>query len=190
MHAAYRMDAVLMDAKINIKYFDQGALDFFTELDPHSQFAVIINDMHVAAANAVSAADTIMEAKRFKGELYPLRARHAMPLPAKGELIIYALIDPRDDTVFYVGQTNNFPLRLKTHLQFDTRYLHNPNRADQRKLELCSHDQPIIAAVLCCAADERNAEFLEALAIRAFYRTTQNTHRNRSSLNPRYGRGK
>jgi hypothetical protein len=180
--------AILNEAKISLRYFNRALFDPRVEIDPGSECAPIVESMTTAVSLAVAAADTIMEVKRFKGEPYPLRARHTVPLPAKGELVIYGLIDPRDDTVFYVGQTNNYPTRLKAHLQFDGRYISKPNRVDRRKLELIVNGQPIIAAVLCCAADMYSAEYLESLAIRVFRSTVQNTQIVRGSLDPRYGR--
>lgn len=67
-----------------------------------------------------------------------------------GEVDIYALVDPRDNSVRYVGKANNAAARLKTHLR-DANLRHTPVYCWIRKLraEGVAPDIKVLESVHC-----------------------------------------
>ncbi len=70
-------------------------------------------------------------------------------------IYIYALIDPRDLEVRYVGKTNNLKERYRDHVSAQPRYLQNPDKKKKWILELRVLDlKPIIQSLIHCSEIE------------------------------------
>jgi hypothetical protein len=120
----------------------------------------------------------------------PCAMIYCEPLPAKNTVAIYALIDPRDGSVFYVGQTSSYLPRLRYHIRDTDLDSRRPTRSEKQRIEIVKAGHPIYASVLCVTDNSFHAEYLEMLAMRVFHKTIKNVHRIRDwNSYPRYNRG-
>jgi len=124
--------------------------------------AAVITDQHT---------ETLVVRKLTDKTPYPCRIRYVSPMPPDGDICVYALIDPRNGDVFYVGQTKLFLTRMRAHLQVNW----GKNRLDRAKMDIADSGNEIFVTVIATANSQEQADRLEMLAIKVFWNTIQNT---------------
>lgn len=129
--------------------------------------AAVVTDQHTS----------ILVVRHFgTKEPYPCQVRHISPMPEKGVRCIYALIDPRDGKVFYIGQTVDMLNRMRSHCQVYRSNKHfGKNWLNKLKLEIADSGNEMVACVLATPNTQRESDHFEMLAIQEFKKTIRNT---------------
>jgi hypothetical protein len=153
---------------------DNQIIDPRVALPTQGRYVHLINGLRGIAATYATAPQSIITCQRFKGEDYPVRISCAHPLPEKGRIAIYGLIDPSNDEVFYIGQTVNFIHRMRNHCANRGLNDYRTLASDRRKQDIADKGMITHAIVFCYADDKIEADYLERLTIRAFWETTLN----------------
>lgn len=79
---------------------------------------------------------------------------------------IYALINPIDDQVFYIGATKNLPQRISGHVSY--RYFRNDNKSKILRDIIEAGKKPEILCLDNCSGDDTAVRFLEEFYIDLF----------------------
>lgn len=103
-------------------------------------------------------------------EIRPCTIAFSGQVPDEDQFVVYALIDPRVDQVYYVGATNNFERRMKEHC----RTVVDQKLLSARKRDIYEAGEHTIAKVLATANDYEACRDLEDEYIDQYYGTVVN----------------
>jgi hypothetical protein len=152
--------------------FEWNALDEETRLFIQGRTVAIIGRLGIPPEN-------ILRVRRFNSkQFYSCQIAITTYVRfADDKQVVYALCDPRNFDVFYVGKTSRLLSRLKSHCMVHR----GPrmSRLDTRKLAIYQEGLPVGALVLriCETADE--ADEWEQRFIDRYWKTTLNAQRNK-----------
>lgn len=82
--------------------------------------------------------------------------------PADGQFVVYGLFDPRDNSLYYIGSTERFDVRMREHA---TANASQPVRIYERKAEIFAAGLHTVVRILAQSADRELGKQLETLMI-------------------------